>query len=166
MGSHCCLGWRASRECLGQSFLCKVLGYSWVDAVVFESLLELINAIIDFSSSILNLLNGHFIELLGLFILKFQLALLSFLLVSHILLPVLHTFLEPFFQESSVSLELVDLSSSDLLLGSFFLLSFSSSVPFCFLCLPHSLVLKLLKMTFHIHGLLRLVEGLESSLKE
>ena len=92
--------------------------------------------------------------------------LLSLFLVGHVLLPVFDTFLEPFFHETSVSLELIDLCTSYLLFVGLIHVFLILIEIIGFHLLSHGLVVKLLQVVLHVHGLLRLVEGLETSLEK
>ena len=143
-----------------------VRGDSWVDSIVFQSLFELGDAVVDLHACLVNLLDGRLVELLGLLILKLELALLSFLLIGHVLLPVFDSLLQPFFHEPSVPLELVDLGSADFLLDPFGFLLLGLVVALCLFILADSLVIELLEVVLHVHGLLRFVQCLQARLEE
>jgi hypothetical protein len=92
--------------------------------------------------------------------------LFSLLLVSHVLLPVLNTLLQPLLHEASIPLQLVDLSSSDLLLDPFLLLFLRSLVPLRLFILSVCFILELLQVSIDVHHLLGLVQGLQPCLEE
>jgi len=144
----------------------ELLSYLWVDVVVDQRLFELLDTVLNLSAGCIDSCNGCVFEFLRLLILKFKLTLLTLLLVRHILLPILNTLLKPLFHETGVSLQLVDLSTSDLLLF-LLLLGFLSVVEgLSFVGLAISLVLELLQVTLHVGLLLRLVECLQAHFEE
>ena len=151
------LAGRSTREGLGEGFLSEVPSNSWIDTIIFKCSLKLVDSIVNFLICIRDFNNGYFIKLLCLLIFKLKLALFSLLLIGHVLLPVLNSLGEPLLHEAGISLELVDLSTSDFLSDPFFLFFFSGSISFGLFILADSFVIELLEMVLHVHGLLRLV---------
>ena len=90
---------------------------AWLNAILFQGVLKVVNADDDLIFGVLELLLGNLIKFLGLFEVKFKLLALTVPLALLILLPVFDTLLVPFFHETSVALQLVDLDAAHLLLA-------------------------------------------------
>lgn len=104
--------------------------------------------------------------LFSLFVLKLQLTAFSILFDGLVFLPVFDPFLQPLFHKPSVSLEFIDLSTSNFLSHFvlclvFFLLRFLSNT-----FLSQSLLLKLLLVLLHVQLLLWTVQNLKSLLEK
>ena len=87
--------------------------------------------------------------LFSLFVLEFQVASLPVLLDGLVLLPVLDTLLQPFFHETCISCDFVDLSCPHFLKHTLMSLSFFTITLLCKGILPNLLIVKLLEVTLH-----------------
>ena len=145
---------------------CEFVSHLWLDSTRLERGLKFSDTIFNFICGVVNALISCLFHLLSLAVFELELALLTLLLVCHVLLPVFDTLLEPFLHEASVPLKFVDLSASDLLLAEPTCLLIGSVCLLGFFILTISLFLELGKVTLHVRLLLGLVESLETLLEE
>lgn len=93
--------------------------------------------------------NGDLVVLFSFLVLEFEVASLTLLFQGLVLLPVLHTLLEPLFHEASISCDFVDLGSSHFLEHPLTSFPFLSITLLCEMVLSHLLIIKLLLVTLH-----------------
>lgn len=132
----------------------------------FECALKILDAIVDFLASLINLGKSKLVVFFSFLILKLEITAFSFLLERLILLPVLNTLLEPLFHEASIPSYFIDLSGSHLLKHPLTSLPFLSVTLLRKQILSHLLIIKLFLVTLHEYLLLRLVENLQSLMEE
>jgi hypothetical protein len=129
-------------------------------------LLELSDTFVDLFGRLVNLSESKLMILLRFFVFKLKVSTFAVLFILLVLLPILDTFLEPFFHEAGVALHLADARSPHVkksFLSRLFLTSVSS---FGLLILPPSFIVELLQVSFHDDFLLGLVEDLEPLMKK
>ena len=117
--------------------------------LVLQVALELLDVVVDLLGGLFDLGNSDLVVLFSFLVLEFEVAALTLLFQGLILLPVLHTLLEPLFHEASISCNLVDLGSSHFLEHPLTSLPFLSITLLCEMVLSDLLVIKLLLMTLH-----------------
>ena len=120
------------------------------DAIlVLQVALEVHDVIVDLLGSLLDLGNSDLVVLFSFLVLELEVAALTLLFQGLILLPVLHTLLEPLFHEACISCNLVDLGSSHFQEHFFTSLPFLSIALLCEMVLSHLLIIKLHLVTLH-----------------
>ena len=117
--------------------------------LVLQVALELLDVVVDLLGGLFDLGNSDLVVLFSFLVLEFEVAALTLLFQGLILLPVLHTLLEPLFHEASISCNLVNLGSSHFLEHPLTSLPFLSITLLCEMVLSDLLVIKLLLMTLH-----------------
>jgi hypothetical protein len=124
----------------------------------FQSLFKVSYPIVNFFGSIINLSHCKLVVILSLFIFKLKVLLFSISLDSLIILPIFYSFLKPFLHKASISLKLIDLSSSYFLLNFFLSISFILVILVSILFLMSFFFFIFIKMLLHVYLLLRFVQ--------
>lgn len=148
------------------SALGVILLDSGLNAVRFERVLKLINAITDLILGLLELLFGDSVKFLGLLELELELLTLAVTLPLLVLLPVFDSLLVPLLHEAGVALKLVDLDAAHLLLAHGGYLAFLILTARGNCCLSVLLFLELQQVRLHVQLLLWLVERVNACLEE
>lgn len=131
------------------------------DAIlILQVALEVHDVVVDLLGGLLDLGNSYLVVLFSFLVLELKVAALTLLFQGLVLLPVLHTLLEPLFHEACISCNFVDLGRSHFLEHSLTSLPFLSIALLCEMVLSHLLIIKLFLVTLHEYLLLRLVEDL------
>ena len=137
---------KALRDCAFGILLLDLGG----DAIlVLQVALEVLDVFVYLLGGLLNLGNSDLVVLFSFLVFEFEVASLALLFQGLVLLPVLHTLLEPLFHEASISCNLVDLGSSHFLEHPLTSLPFLSITLLCNMVLFHLLIIKLLLVTLH-----------------
>lgn len=117
--------------------------------LVLQVALELLDVVVDLLGGLFDLGNSDLVVLFSFLVLEFEVAALTLLFQGLILLPVLHTLLEPLFHEASISCNLVDLGSSHFLEHPLTSLPFLSITLLCEMVLSNLFIIELLLVTLH-----------------
>ena len=128
--------------------------------------LELLYPVLYLLRCLVNLGQGKLVILFSFFVLKLKVASFAVLLQGLVLLPVLDTLLQPFFHETCVSSDFVDLGGSHFLEVTFTGLPFITIAHLSELVLPFLFIIELLQVSLHEDLLLRLVEDLQPLVEE
>ena len=120
------------------------------DAIlVLQVALKMHDVVVYLLGGLFDLGNGDLVVLFSFLVLEFEVASLTLLFQGLVLLPVLHTLLEPLFHEASISCNFVDLGSSHFLKHPLTSFPFLSITLLCEMVLSHLLIIKLLLVTLH-----------------